>query len=100
MMASYNVTLITPDGTKEFQCPDDVYIIDQAYDAVGLELPYSCKSGACSSCAGKLKSGSINQLDGNFLEDEQVLAGWVLTCVAYPTSDVVIETHKEAELVG
>ncbi|GJT74660.1 ferredoxin-1, chloroplastic [Tanacetum coccineum] len=60
MMASHKVTLITPDGTKEFECPDDVYIIDQASDPLGLELSYSWKSGACSSCARKVKSGSVN----------------------------------------
>ncbi|EPS71399.1 ferredoxin-1, chloroplastic [Genlisea aurea] len=98
-MASYNVKLITPEGEINFECSDDVYILDKAEDE-GYELPYSCRAGSCSSCAGKVVSGSVDQQDGSFLEDEQVGAGWVLTCVAYPTSDVVIETHKEAELTS
>lgn len=97
MMASYKVTLITPDGTKEFLCADDENIIEGASISAGVDLPYSRMAGACSSCIGKIKTGKVDQLLGSFLEDEDLNAGWVLTCVAYPTCDVVIETHKEEE---
>ena len=61
----------------------------------GIELPYSCKSGVCSTCRAKLVAGEVD-MDVNFaLEDYEVARGFVLTCQSYPVTDQVTVDYDQ-----
>lgn len=66
-----------------------------------LDLPAQCRGGICNTCIGKLISGSVDQFSeqDNILGEKAISAGYVLTCVAKPTSDLEMYVDMELEYV-
>lgn len=94
----YSITFKLSDGTEEtVQCLDDHYILDAAHNA-GIDLPYSCRAGACSICCGKIISGEVDNDEQSFLNNQQLDERFSLLCVAYPKSDCIIDTEQEENL--
>nr|YP_011005137.1 ferredoxin [Aureophycus aleuticus]WAM62000.1 ferredoxin [Aureophycus aleuticus] len=96
-MFKIHVTNPDLDIDSVIDCPDDQTILEAAEES-DLNLPYSCRAGACSSCTGKLTAGKVDQTEQAFLEDDQIDKGFVLTCVAYPQSDCELTSHAEEEI--
>jgi ferredoxin len=98
-MVNYKVRLLNKAQNIDvtIDCPEDKFILEAAEDN-NIELPYSCRAGSCSTCLGKVTEGSIDQPDQTFLDEDQIASGFVLTCVAYPTSNSTVLTHEEENL--
>jgi ring-1,2-phenylacetyl-CoA epoxidase subunit PaaE len=72
----------------------DPSILDAARRA-GLDVPYACKAGVCSTCKGKLLEGEV-RMDRNFaLTPAEVAQGFVLCCQSHPLSERVVITLDE-----
>ncbi len=69
-------------------------ILDAGMDN-GMELPYSCKAGVCSTCKAKLVKGQVDMDISHGLEDHEIEAGFILTCQAHPISDEVIVSFDD-----
>ena len=82
-----------------FSCPEDQDIISAA-NINGIDLPNSCCSAVCTSCASRIVKGSVDLEDAMGLNDDLKVKGFALLCAAYPKSDlyVLIGDHVEDDL--
>ena len=83
--------------TRTLEVPDSRYILQSA-EAQGVELPFSCRNGACTACAVRVLSGELYQPEAMGLSPELKKQGYALLCVSYPRSDLEVETQDEDEV--
>jgi CDP-4-dehydro-6-deoxyglucose reductase len=93
---SFQIT-VQPSG-HQFSCEEDETVLAAAMRA-GIGLPYGCKNGACSSCKGKVVSGTVSHKahQRRALSEEEEASGMSLFCCAVPHSDLVLQAR---EVVG
>ena len=84
-MPEYNIKVEFEKKTFSFSCQDDQDIISAA-SVNGIDLPSSCCSGVCTSCASMILEGAVEQEDAMGLNDDLREKGFALLCVAYPKS--------------
>ena len=85
------------DTHQRVSVPSDRYILHSAEDC-GIELPFSCRNGACTACAVRVTSGHLEQPEAMGLSPQLQSQGYALLCVSYACSDLVVETQDEDEV--
>jgi ferredoxin len=91
----YQIKIKNPNGSLlQFRGARNEFVLDAA-DRAGLELPYSCRSGGCLSCAAKIISGVVHQSEQYVLEQEHLDEGYVLLCCCHASSDVEFIGNQE-----
>jgi ring-1,2-phenylacetyl-CoA epoxidase subunit PaaE len=82
------VTVVLDGRTSKVTVPADTPVLDGA-QRVRPDLPFACKGGVCGTCRAKVVEGAVRMRRNYALEDAELTAGYVLTCQAIPTTDVV-----------
>ncbi len=80
------VTVLVDDEETTFFMPKEITVLDAALKQ-GVDAPYSCQGGICSSCVCRVKSGSAEMKKNAILTDGEIAEGLVLACQAHPTSE-------------
>lgn len=75
---------------NEFLINSDKTIIQNAEDN-GIELRYSCLTGGCGACKIKKISGKVNMCEDNCLSDDEINDNYILACISYPKSDIILD---------
>lgn len=94
MSNNYSVEIHHQGRTETIQVAESQTILDAATDA-GIDLPFSCSAGVCTTCAAQILSGEVEQSDGMGVSPELQAEGYALLCVSYPRSDIKLESQKE-----
>ncbi|MBD3880602.1 2Fe-2S iron-sulfur cluster binding domain-containing protein [Phormidium tenue FACHB-886] len=79
------------------QVPDDRYVLHSA-ESQGVELPFACRNGACTTCAVRVLAGEVHQPEAMGLSPHLRQSGYALLCVSYAQSDLQVETQDEDEV--
>ena len=88
------ISLIIDGENMNFSMDKDNNILDEAL-ANGLDVPYSCQGGVCTTCMGKLEKGKVIMDDDQMLSDEEINDRLMLTCISKPDSDEIVINYDD-----
>lgn len=94
MSDTYSVEINHQGKIHTIEVAESQNILDAA-TAAGIDLPYSCSAGVCTTCAARILEGEVDQSDGMGVSPELQEEGYALLCVAYPRSDIKLESNQE-----
>ena len=93
-MSTHKITIANREGAT-YEVPRNRPLLDSLREQ-GVDLPYGCKYGGCITCAAKLIEGTVDQRAQVALNNRQIANGYVILCVARPTSDCTFEIGVES----
>lgn len=82
--------VILEGRSRELDLPFDGPSILDAARSAGIDAPYSCKAGVCSTCRARVTEGRVEMAANYALEDWEVESGFVLTCQSRPLSERLV----------
>ncbi|MHC0444395.1 2Fe-2S iron-sulfur cluster-binding protein [Flavobacterium sp. 3-218] len=88
------ITVLVDDEETTFEMSKKQTILDAALKQ-GVDAPYSCQGGICSSCLGRVTTGSAEMTKNSILTDSEIAEGLILTCQAHPTSDTIYVDYDD-----
>jgi ring-1,2-phenylacetyl-CoA epoxidase subunit PaaE len=89
------ITVVMDGRRRRFAMARGADVILDAAQGAGIDLPFSCRAGVCSTCRARLVSGSAEMENNMALEDWEVEAGYILCCQARPTSAALEVSYDE-----
>jgi len=85
------------DSEHTVHVPEKRYIL-HSVESQGVNLPFACRNGACTTCAVRILAGEVHQPEAIGLSPDLRERGYALLCVSYPCSDLEVETQDEDEV--
>jgi ring-1,2-phenylacetyl-CoA epoxidase subunit PaaE len=88
------ITVLVDGDKATFEMSQKQTVLEAALKQ-GLDAPYSCQGGICSSCLARVKSGTVEMKKNSILTDKEVASGLILTCQAHPTSSEIVVDYDD-----
>ncbi len=88
------ITVLVDDEETTFEMSKKQTVLEAALKQ-GIDAPYSCQGGICSSCLGRITSGTAMMAKNSILTDGEIAEGLILTCQAHPTSDTLYVDYDD-----
>ena len=88
------ITIMVDDDETTFEMSQKQTVLEAALKQ-GIDAPYSCQGGICSSCIARITNGSAEMKKNSILTDKEVAEGLILTCQAHPTSAEIFVDYDD-----
>lgn len=88
------ITITVDDVTETFKMSQEQNVLEAALDK-GMDAPYSCQGGICSSCLARVKEGKVEMKKNQILTDSEVAEGLILTCQSHPTTPKLVVDYDD-----